>query len=228
MAARRLTKPPVDKQCDVCGAQFKSSQPSAKRCSADCRAEHKRRSERVRLRVARTRDPHIAKMQRACDVCGTLYRRVSNTKTCSPGCSIILKRATKRRGHEKERTHPEYAERRRQIERARSAASSVGYVYVLTLPSYPQECKIGYALDVGRRLDDHRCTRYDVRVEAVFSGGRLLEVWLHDQFRNKRIAREWFSVTADRIVEEVKLYPLTANVIPFIESATGFQLDRGW
>ena len=86
---------------------------------------------------------------------------------------------------------------------------------MLVLGRVPGECKIGFALDIAKRLEQHQCTRYDVEMAVVFTGGRRLELWLHDYFSAKRIDREWFAVFPEDVIEAVKAYPLSACEVPF-------------
>ena len=61
---------------------------------------------------------------------------------------------------------------------------TIGYIYILTNPSFPEYVKIGYADDVERRLKQlnrTECTPFAFRLYAYYEvGSRLTDVKLHD------------------------------------------------
>lgn len=53
--------------------------------------------------------------------------------------------------------------------------------------------KIGHTVNLKYRMNNLRNGCWDIELVATFPYDRKLEVWLHDYFRDKRIAgTEWF------------------------------------
>jgi hypothetical protein len=57
--------------------------------------------------------------------------------------------------------------------------------------------KIGYSVDLQRRLSDIRVGDPSVNLIRIIDGGQRTEEWLHKRFHKYRLLGEWFSFHAD-------------------------------
>ena len=91
---------------------------------------------------------------------------------------------------------------------------NVGYIYILTNPSFPQYVKIGYADDLNQRLDQlnrSECIPFAFRLYAYYKvPSRLTDLKLHslidklnpnlrsiEEFNGKKRIREFYAMEAD-------------------------------
>ncbi|MDE6945582.1 MAG: GIY-YIG nuclease family protein [Anaeroplasmataceae bacterium] len=91
---------------------------------------------------------------------------------------------------------------------------TVGYIYILTNPSFPQYVKIGYADDVNQRLEQlnrSECIPFAFRLYAYYKvPSRLTDLKLHslidklnpnlrsiEEFNGKKRVREFYAMEAD-------------------------------
>jgi len=90
----------------------------------------------------------------------------------------------------------------------------MGYIYILTNPSFPQYVKIGYADDIYKRLDQlnrSECVPFAFRLYAYYEvTDRLTDIKLHtlidklnpglrtiEDFNGKKRVREFYAMDAE-------------------------------
>ena len=93
-------------------------------------------------------------------------------------------------------------------------SDKVGYIYILTNPSFPEYVKIGYADDVNRRLKElnrSECVPFAFRIYATYEvSSRLSDVKIHEiidrlnpdlraieNFEGKKRVREFYAMSKE-------------------------------
>lgn len=123
----------------------------------------------------------------------------------------------------------------------------MGYIYILTNPSFPQYVKIGYADDIYKRLDQlnrSECVPFAFRLYAYYEvTDRLTDIKLHtlidklnpglrtiEDFNGKKRVREFYAMDAEDaysiLKQQPRLVELASNrhhfkEIDFASSLTG-------
>lgn len=70
-------------------------------------------------------------------------------------------------------------------------------------------CKIGRAKDVRQRLSDlQTSTHVQLRLVSAYEGGVAEETALHRQFAALRLNGEWFDLTPEAALRDIKLTPI--------------------
>jgi hypothetical protein len=60
--------------------------------------------------------------------------------------------------------------------------------------------KIGFAVDVANRVAELQAAHWErLNILRIWEGDRLTEAWLHRQFPESRIARDWFFFDPDML-----------------------------
>lgn len=69
----------------------------------------------------------------------------------------------------------------------------VGWVYFVGVDDGHSPIKVGWALDIDRRIAELQCGIWKELVcFGEVHGGRILETWAHRQLVPYRVRREWF------------------------------------
>jgi hypothetical protein len=98
-------------------------------------------------------------------------------------------------------------------------------VYVIQSGKGP--CKIGRAQDVRQRLSDLQTSTHEqLRLVAAYEGGVAEETALHRQFAALRLNGEWFDLTPEAALRDIKLKPFEAP--PKQARASGYVPVTKW
>lgn len=82
--------------------------------------------------------------------------------------------------------------------------------------------KIGWAIDVARRLDTLQTGHYEVlRVIRIIVTQEAGEKWLHQRFAEQRIRLEWFRFHPDMLTVEVPLFANSPDPMAPIREVRG-------
>lgn len=90
--------------------------------------------------------------------------------------------------------------------------------------------KIGWAIDVARRLDSLQTGHYEVlRVIRIIVTEEAGEKWLHQRFVDQRIRAEWFRFHPDMLTVEVPSFVNSPDLMAPIREVRGLasEVARG-